>query len=89
MKMIYPVIIKEAGNEYVVQIPDFDIMTQGKDLADAVDMARDAISLMGIDMQEDKKILPVPSAPDKIHTEEGCIVTFVDVDFDAYREMFL
>lgn len=87
MKTIYPIILKKAGNEYLVEIPDFNIMTQGKDLADAIDMARDAISLMGVDMQDDKKVLPAPSAPDKIHAEKDCIITLVDVDFDAYRRM--
>ncbi len=70
---------------YVVYIPDFNINTEGHDLADSIGMARDAIGLMGIDMQDDKKALPSPSPLDQIKAAKEDIVTFVDVDFDEYR----
>ena len=46
----------------MVDIPDFRINTQGKDIAEAIEMARDAIGLMGIDMQDDGEALPEPSS---------------------------
>ena len=48
MKGVYPVFITVGSKYYLVRIPDFDIDTQGEDLADAIEMARDAIGLMGI-----------------------------------------
>jgi len=45
---VYPVIILSDGDWYVVRIPDFDCETQGKDMAAASFMAKDAIGLMGI-----------------------------------------
>ena len=47
-------------------------------------MARDAIGLMGIDMQDDGKEIPIPNSKTYI-TEKDDIVTLVDVDFMEYR----
>ena len=41
-----------------MEIPDFDIATQGEDIADAMAMARDAIQIMGTDMKQDGKPSP-------------------------------
>jgi predicted RNase H-like HicB family nuclease len=38
-----------------------NIGTQGRDLAEAIHMARDAIGIMGIDVRDDGKELPCPS----------------------------
>lgn len=84
MRKAYPIIIKETEGEYFVRIPDFDIATQGNDIADSMNMARDAIGLMGIDMEDDGKELPIPYFV-KEETEKGDIITLVDVDFSEYR----
>lgn len=87
MKKVYPIVIIPSDGEYVVRVPDFDFMTQGTDIADAIDMARDAISLMGVEYQDKKKELPVPSKMSNIPHNENEILTLVDVDFVAYRKM--
>ena len=84
MKKVYPIIIKDTEGDYYVRIPDFDIATQGTDIADAIYMARDAIGLVGIDMEDDDKELPKPYSK-KEEIEEGDIYTLVDVDFSEYR----
>lgn len=85
MKRAYPVVLTPDGSGYVVYIPDFEANTQGEDLADAIEMARDAIGLMGIDMEDDKKPLPEPSEAKGVESAQGDIVTLVDVDFGEYR----
>jgi hypothetical protein len=50
-------------------------------------MARDAISLMGVELQDEGKELPEPSDAASIQAKPGQIVTLVDCDFDAYRKM--
>ena len=55
MKMVYPVVFTQTDSGYVIHVPDMDIDTQGRDLAEAIHMARDAIGIMGIDMQDDGK----------------------------------
>lgn len=85
MKAAYPIVITRDEKFLVVDVPDFCIGTQGADLADAIEMARDAIGLMGIDMEDHHRDLPAPSNLSDIETEEGDIVTLVDVDFTEYR----
>ena len=84
MKKVYPIIIKETKKDYYVRIPDFDMATQGEDLADAIYMARDAIGLVGIDMEDDGKTLPEPYSKKEMK-EDGDIYTLVDIDFGEYR----
>ena len=83
-RIAYPIVIAKEDDGYYVEIPDFDMATQGEDIADAMAMARDAIGIMGIDMEDDGKQLPVPGAV-KFNVDEGDIVTLVDVDFVEYR----
>lgn len=86
MKNSYPIILTPDEVGYLVYIPDFDINTEGDTLTDAIEMARDAIGLMGIDMEDDKKSLPMPTVISKVPKEnESDIVTLVDVDFSEYR----
>ena len=95
MKEVYPVFIEEYKNDYLVYVPDMDIYTEGKSLANAIEMARDAIGLKGIDLEDDKKELPTPSShedamkkakenADVFDYSKG-ILTLVDVDFAEYR----
>lgn len=84
-KGAYPIILKRTDDGYYVDIPDFDVGTQGKTVAEAMEMARDAIGLMGIDMEDDKKELPTPYSK-RFEAEEEDIVTLVDIDFSEYRK---
>ena len=95
MKQVYPVLIAEYKKDFLVYVPDMEIYTEGKSMVDAIEMARDAIGLKGIDFEDDGKAIPLPS------TREGAInrakedadifdystgiLTLVDVDFYEYR----
>lgn len=86
MKNSYPIILTPDEIGYVVYIPDFNINTEGDTLTEAIEMARDAIGLMGIDMEDDKKALPEPTEIGSVVKEtKNDIVTLVDVDFTEYR----
>ena len=87
MKKAYPVVMTQGKEFVVVFIPDFNINTQGKDIPDAIEMARDAIGLMGIDMQDEGEALPNASSLANVQAEapSGGIVSLVDVDFAEYR----
>lgn len=84
-KGAYPIVLKPTDNGYYVEIPDFDIGTQGGTVVEAIEMARDAIGLMGIDLQDDGKEAPKPYSCE-FQKEEGDILTLVDVDFVEYRK---
>lgn len=85
MKKAYPIILTPDSGGYAVYIPDFNVNTQGNDLAEAIEMARDAIGIMGIDMEDDKKALPEPSSTANFKVNENELVSLVDVDFSEYR----
>lgn len=99
MKQVYPTFIVNtndgSGHPFLVCVPDLDIFTEGETFADAIEMARDAIGLTGISMEDHQETLPAPSDQNhaialvKKDTElmdfsEG-ILTYVDVDFAEYR----
>lgn len=80
----YPIVITHEDDGYVVDIPDFDSGTQGDSIAEAMEMARDAIGVLGIDLEDSGKKLPEPYSA-KIDAKKGDIVTLVDIDFTEYR----
>lgn len=97
MKGAYPILIKEYGNDYLVYVPDMEIYTEGKSVADAMEMARDAIGLKGMDYLENNVELPIPSDKDTASRKAKAdadadfdysdgILTLVDVDFEEYKK---
>ena len=90
MKEAYPIVISPTDEGYIVYIPDFDINTEGNSLADAIEMARDAIGLMGIVMEDDKEVIPAPSEMSAVTKEtKNDIVTLVDVSADRTHVVLL
>lgn len=86
MKNSYPIILMPDQVGYVVYIPDFNINTEGDTLTEAIEMARDAIGVVGIDMEDEGEALPEPTAVSEVKTDSAeDIVTLVDVDFAEYR----
>lgn len=95
MKQAYPVLIAQHGAVFLVYIPDMDIYTEGISIVDAIEMARDAIGLKGIDLEDDGIELPIPSTSEealrkaKKDTEDfdysTGVLAYVDVDFAEYR----
>lgn len=84
MKLVYPVVFtKLEDGGYMAYVPDLQINTQGEDLPEAISMARDAIGLVGIDMENDGKPFPAPS--NNVEHPADAIVSLVDVDLLAYR----
>lgn len=85
MKNSYPIILTPEEKGFTVFIPDFNINTQGDDLTEAIEMARDAIGLVGIDMEDDGKTIPAASSVNDIKHAERQFISLVDVDFAEYR----
>lgn len=86
MKKAYPVILSQGEKFIVAYVPDFEINTQGADIADVIEMARDAIGVVGIDMEDEGESLPEPTAVLEVKADSAAdIVTLVDVDFGEYR----
>lgn len=100
MKQVYPTFILKVEDSsehpFLVCVPDMDIFTEGDTFADAIEMARDAIGLSGISMEDQKEEIPIPSDQDtaieKVQQDTEIvdfskgILTYVDVDFSEYRK---
>ena len=55
MRQVYPVIftpLNDKKDTVLIEVPDWEILTEGYGMADAVKMARDAIGLKGITYEE-------------------------------------
>lgn len=92
MKKVYPVIFTQTKTAVLVEIPDMEILTEGTDLENAIEMARDAIGLKGITIQDEGIELPNASRLEDIDIRKGTfaeegkgIVSLVDIDFNVYR----
>ncbi len=91
----YPTFIAKAGEDYLVYVPDMDIYTEGNSVENAIEMARDAIGLKGIAIEDEHLPIPDPKGYDeaikkaKQDTEDfdysQGILTMVDVNFTEYR----
>ena len=86
MERAYPVILTPKKDTVLAYFPDFDTGTEGKDIADAIDMSADAIGLLGITIEDEGKPIPEPTPVSDVRKEnESDIVTLVSVDFTEYR----
>ncbi len=99
MKQVYPTFILNTNDDsehpFLVYVPDMEIYTEGDSFANAIEMARDAIGLAGISIEDNKEKMPQPSSQstamemaskdtEYVDFSKG-ILTYVDVDFSEYR----
>lgn len=90
MKIVYPVLFTKTETNILVEVPDLEILTEGKDINDAIEMARDAIELKCVSMEDAKEDIPEPSemlnADNGTFSEDGItMVSYVDADPNEYR----
>jgi hypothetical protein len=85
MKLVYPILLTPADDGLLVFIPDLDINTHDTNLSNAIEMARDAISLWCVCQEDEGISMPHASELSTIKCEVGEIATLVDVDTRAYR----
>lgn len=92
MKKVYPVIFTQEEGSILVEVPDLQIFTEGKDLADAIFMARDAIGLMLISMEDAGEKWPEASELTEIdptkttfYQPDNSFLSIVDIDLTEYR----
>ena len=93
MKRTYPVIFTETKDAILVEVPDLSIFTEGKDIENAIDMARDAISVAIVSREDNNEPVPEASKIKEIiiknssfYEEGNSFVSIVDVDVEAYRK---
>lgn len=87
MKKAYKIALEKDNDTgiYIVKIPDFDAVTQGKDIADSINMARDLICVGALANEDLGKEIPEPNSKE-FKCNKDDIITYVDVDIDLYRK---
>lgn len=92
MKKVYPVIFTQTQDGFLIEVPDLEILTEGTDMENAIAMARDAISITLVSMEENNDAIPTPSSMDNIDVSKCTFsgsgkgfVSMVDVDTKEYR----
>lgn len=85
MKYVYPAIfIPSEHGSYCVEVPDLPgCRTCGDSLADAIEMAEDAVAMWLWDAENEKE--SIPQASNKLKAKEPCIVNLIKADTDKYR----
>ena len=99
MIITYPVIFTDVENNILIEVPDLGILTQSNSedepkgsLADAIAMARDAIGIKCLTLEDEWKEVKEPSAIESLDISKGTFaddgkgfISLVDVDLTAYR----
>ena len=92
MRTVYPVFFTKTDDVILVEVPDLEILTEGTDMNNAIDMARDAIELKCVSLEDAKEEIPLPSDLSQLDMKNGTfatdgktIISFVDIDSAEYR----
>ena len=92
MKNVYPAFFTITDTIILVEVPDLEILTEGKDMKNAIEMARDAIELKCVSVEDDKKEIPLPSEISSLDVNNGTfaedgttVISLVDIDSEEYR----
>lgn len=90
MRAVYPVLFTKTDTNILIEVPDMEILTEGTDMNNAIEMARDAIELTCISLEDEGEEIPKPSEMLDVNSgtfsgDGVTIVSFVDIDSSEYR----
>ncbi|MCD7812740.1 MAG: type II toxin-antitoxin system HicB family antitoxin [Lachnospiraceae bacterium] len=91
MKLVYPAIFTPCKDSsgYTVEVPDLPgCVTEGRSLAEAIEMGTDAASGWILDEMEDGNDYPAPSDYKAIPCSEESFVNLLVLDMDTYAEKY-
>ncbi|WP_173454037.1 type II toxin-antitoxin system HicB family antitoxin [Selenomonas ruminantium] len=85
-KLFYPAVFHpEEDGGFSVDFPDLlGCVTEGDTLAEAIEMAEDALGIYLYTLKEDKEKAPDPSSPADIKVEGRDFVSLIEYDEVAY-----
>ncbi len=88
-KYVYPALITKEEDGYSVCFPDVSgCYTCGKDLAEAISMAEDALALVLYEMEVSKEVIPTATELQCVSCKQNEIVTLICCDTLTYRKMY-
>ena len=93
MKKMYPVIFTQTKDCVLVEVPDLEILTEGQDIECAIEMARDAISITIISLEDHNEKIPAASKMAEVDISKSAFfhsgesfLSLVDADVMEYRK---
>ncbi|MEG1442336.1 MAG: type II toxin-antitoxin system HicB family antitoxin, partial [Oscillospiraceae bacterium] len=82
---VYPAVFTKENDKYLVSVPDLSgCHTFGDDLAEAIEMVRDAMSMWLCIAEDKNETIPTPTM--NLEIKNG-FMSFVDVDTGEYRRI--
>lgn len=89
-KLFYPAIFHQAEEGgFWVSFPDIpECLTEGDDMAQAYEMAVDALGLSLSYMHDNNQPIPAATEPDKIAVNKGEFLVVVEFDMLAYKKKY-
>jgi len=87
-KLFYPALFHKAEEGgFWVSFPDIpECLTQGEDMAEAYEMATDALGLALTSREKEQQPIPEPSDPTVIVPEPGAFLVVIEFDMLAYKK---
>ena len=88
MKYVYPAVFEPAEEGgFIVTVPDIPhCYTSGKDMAEAIEMAQDAVAMLLVDYENENRDVPKASKIEALQTEFP--KSYILADTDAWRKEF-
>ena len=93
MKKMYPVIFTQTNDCVLVEVPDLQILTEGKNMEAAIEMARDAICVTIVSLEDNQETIPTPTKMSKVDVTHSTFSelgesfsSLVDADVNEYRK---
>jgi predicted RNase H-like HicB family nuclease len=87
MKYIYPAVFSPEDSGYSVEFPDLPgCCTCGDSLEESLSMAKDALSLFLVELEDEKQDIPEPSPIQSLSLEENSFASLINADTAIYRQ---
>ncbi len=84
---VYPALFSEDDKFVCVRFPDLPgCNTFGKDYADAISSAKDALGGHLLCMEEDNDVIPEPTPINRLQPGKDEVAVLIDVRLDIFRE---
>ena len=89
-KYVYPAVFtKETEGGYSVIFPDLEgCYTQGENMQEALEMAKDVLCYKLYDLEIEERMIPQPSDPLTLTHDEQSFISLIDCDTIEYRKFF-
>lgn len=79
-RYVFPAIFEYCEESYTVTFPDLPgCITEGKDVDEALKMAKEAMELHIYNMEDDKEKIPAPSKPESIKLPKHSFTSLIEV----------